>query len=163
MAKTIAEKFAAELSYEFAATRALLQRVPDEAGPWKPHPKSSALGHLAQLVARMPGMMANIVKGIELDLAAGPGYTFEKTASLLREFDSNVTERRATLAAATDNDWALTWRLLYGGEVVDTGRREDVLRNTVNHFVHHRGQLTVYLRMKDVPLPPLYGPTADER
>jgi len=60
-------------------------------------------------------------------------------------------------------DFALTWRLLHGGEVVDTGRRKDVLRNTINHLVHHRAQLTVYLRMNEVPLPQLYGPTADER
>ena len=80
-----------------------------------------------------------------------------------REFDGNVGELRASLEAAADADFGLTWKLLYGGETVDTGIREDVLRNTVNHFVHHRAQLTVYLRMNDVPLPPLYGPTADER
>lgn len=163
MARTIAETFLAELSYELPATRSLLERVPDGKGPWKPHPKSSALGHLAQLVARMPAMMTKIVKGIDLDLAAGPGYTFETTETLLREFDGNVGELRASLEAAADADFGLTWTLLYGGETVDTGIREDVLRNTVNHFVHHRAQLTVYLRMNDVPLPPLYGPTADER
>ena len=163
MPQTIAEKFIAELNYELAATRTLLQRVPDGTGPWKPHPKSSALGHLAQLVARMPAMMTQIVKGVDLDLAAGPGYTFETTETLLREFDLNVTGLRASLEAATDADMALTWQLLYGGEVVDTGIREDVLRNTINHFVHHRAQLTVYLRMNEVPLPCLYGPTADER
>ena len=160
---TVAEKFTAELSYELSATRALLERVPNEAGPWKPHPRSSALGHLAQLVARLPGTMANIVKGIDLDLATGPGYTFEATEALVREFDTNVAELRSSLAAAAMEDWALTWKLLYGGEVVDSRSREDVLRNTINHFVHHRGQLTVYLRMKGVPLPPLYGPTADEQ
>jgi len=163
MAGTIAGKFIAELSYELPATRKVLERVPDGKGPWKPHPKSSALGHLAQLVARMPAMMTKIVKGIDLDLATGPGYTFETTEALLREFDGNVSELRASLEAATEADLALTWKLLYGGEVVDSGIREDVLRNTVNHFVHHRAQLTVYLRMNDVPLPPLYGPTADEQ
>ena len=160
---TIAADFMAELSYELRATRTLLERVPDGKGTFKPHPKSSALGHLAQLVARMPAMMTKIVKGIDLDLAAGPGYTFETTATLLREFDDNVRELRASLEQAADADFGLTWKLLYGGETVDTGIRKDVLRNTVNHFVHHRAQLTVYLRMNDVPLPCLYGPTADER
>ena len=108
-------------------------------------------------------MMRTIVKGIDLDLAVGPPYTFEKTETLLREFDDNVSELRASLEAATEADLTLTWNLKYGGEVVDTGIREDVLRNTINHFVHHRAQLTVYLRMNDVPLPQLYGPTADER
>ena len=163
MGKSLAGKFISELSYELPATRALLERVPDGKGPWKPHSKSSALGHLAQLVARMPAMMAKIVKGIDLDLAAGPAYTFEKTDTLLREFDANVAELRTSLEATTDADLAQTWKLLYGGQVVDSGLREDVLRNTINHFVHHRAQLTVYLRMNDVALPPLYGPTADER
>jgi len=160
---TIAADFLAELSYELPATRTLLERVPDGKGPWKPHPRSSALGHLAQLVSRMPGTMTMIVTGIDLDLAAGPGYTFEATAALLREFDDHVRELRASLEAAAEADFALPWKLLYGGETVDTGTRKDVLRNTVNHFVHHRAQLTVYLRMNEVPLPSLYGPTADER
>ena len=159
----IANEFIAELGYELPATRRLLERVPNGKGSWKPHPKSSALGHLAQLVARMPGMMANIVKGIDLDLAKGPGYSREPTETLLREFDGNVDELRAVLANASDTDMAKTWRLLYGGEVIDQGSRKDVLRNTINHFVHHRAQLTVYLRMNEVPLPCLYGPTADEQ
>ena len=160
---SIAADFLAELSYELRATRTLLERVPEGKGPWKPHPKSSALGHLAQLVARMPAMMTKVVKGIDLDLAAGPGYTVETTATLLSEFDENVRELRASLEQAADADFGLTWKLLYGGETVDTGIRKDVLRNTVNHFVHHRAQLGVYLRMNDIPLPCLYGPTADER
>ena len=158
----IAKEFIAELGYELPATRRLLERVPNGKGSWKPHPKSSALGHLAQLVARMPAMMANIVKGIDLDLAKGPGYSLEPTDTLLQEFDGNVEELRRVLATASDNDMGETWRLLYGGEVVDQGIRKDVLRNTINHFVHHRAQLTVYLRMNEVPLPCLYGPTADE-
>ena len=158
----IANEFIAELGYELPATRTLLERVPDGKGPWKPHPKSSALGHLAQLVARMPAMMANIVKGIDLDLAKGPGYSFETTETLLREFDDNVRELRAVLANVSDTEMGKSWRLLYDGDVVDQGVRKDVLRNTINHFVHHRAQLTVYLRMNEVPLPALYGPTADE-
>ena len=160
---SIASDYLKELNHELPATRTLLARVPDDQGAWKPHPKSSALGHLAQLVARMPSMMTKIVKGIDLDLADGPGYTLEPTETLLRAFDGNVEELKASLAAASEADFGLPWRLLYGGEVIDTASRKDVLRNTVNHFVHHRAQLTVYLRMNEVPLPPLYGPTADER
>jgi hypothetical protein len=104
MAKTIAEKIVAGLNYELPATRRLLERVPDAKGPWKPHPKSSALGHLAPLVARMPARMTQVVRGVDLDLAAGPGYTFETTETLLREFDGNVDELRASLETATDAD-----------------------------------------------------------
>ena len=159
----IANEFVAELAYELHATRRLLERVPNGKGDWKPHPKSSALGHLAQLVARMPATMANIVRGIDLDLAKSPAYSLEPTETLLREFDDNAQELRAVLANASDTNMAQTWRLLYGGQVIDQGIRKDVLRNTINHFVHHRAQLSVYLRMNEVPLPCLYGPTADEK
>ena len=108
-------------------------------------------------------MMANIVQGIDLDLAKGPGYSLERTETLLREFDGNAEALRGVLANASDPDMGKTWRLLYGGEVIDEGIRKDVLRNTINPFVPHRAQLPVYLRMNDVPLPCLYGPTADEQ
>lgn len=160
---TIAADFLSELSYELPATRKLLARVPAASGPWKPHPKSSAFGHLAQLVARLPGVMAQVVEGIDLDLAAGPPYSLESTDVLLALFDDNAKRVRAVLQVADDAGWAVEWRLLYGGHVVDSGRRKDVLRNTINHFVHHRAQLTVYLRMNEIPVPCLYGPTADEQ
>ena len=160
---SIAGDFTSELGYELPATRKLLARVPTDKGPWKPHPKSSAFGHLAQLVARLPGVMAQIVEGIDLDLAAGPPYSFESTEVLLTLFDENASRARQVLESATDADFAAEWRLLHGGQVVDTGRRKDVLRNTINHFVHHRAQLTVYLRMNEIPVPCLYGPTADEQ
>lgn len=160
---SLAADFAAELGYELPAARRVIERVPADKGQWKPHPRSSALGHLTQLVSRMPAMMTRIVRGIDLDLAKGPPYTFEPTEVLLREFDDNVKELTDALASASESDFALTWRLLYDGQLVDSGTRKDVLRNTVNHFVHHRAQLTVYLRMNEIPVPCLYGPTADER
>ena len=160
---SIADDFIAELDSDLSATRQILARVPADKGAWKPHPRSSAFGHLAQLVARLPGVMAQIVEGIDLDLASGPPYTLEPAAVLLDEFDTNTQRVRRALQTAADGDFALDWRLLYGSEVVGNGRRKDVLRNTINHFVHHRAQLTVYLRMNEIPVPCLYGPTADER
>lgn len=160
---SVAQDFIAELDYELPATRTLLERVPSEKGPWKPHPKSSALGHLAQLVTRLPGVMGDIVRGIDLDLAAAPPYTFESTETLLRDFDARAKVARDVLRTAKDDDFALTWSLRHAGQVLDTGRRKDVLGNTINHLVHHRGQLSVYLRLNDIPLPKLYGPTADEQ
>jgi hypothetical protein len=160
---SIASDFISELSYELPATRRLLARVPADKGPWKPHPKSSAFGHLAQLVARLPGVMAQIVEGIDLDLDAGPPYSLEPSDVLLQLFDHNALHARRALESAGDEDFAAEWRLLYGGQVMDTGRRKDVLRNTINHFVHHRAQLTVYLRLNEIPVPCLYGPTADEQ
>jgi uncharacterized damage-inducible protein DinB len=158
----IGAEFLAELDAELAATRRLLERVPDARGAWRPHARSAPLGHLAQLVARMPGVMAMIVRGKELDLAAGPGYTLESTETLLAEFDRHAAEAQDALRAADDGDFSRGWRLSYGEQVLDEAPRRDALRNTVNHFIHHRGQLTVYLRLNDVKLPQLYGPTADE-
>lgn len=160
---TIGQEFLKEVESEFKASRRLVERVPSDKARWKPHPKSAALGHLTQLVCRMPKVMSDIVHGIDLDLAAGPGYSFETTEVLLREFDANVADVHATLAAAKDADFDGAWSVRAGDDVYDTAGRKDALRNTINHFVHHRGQLTVYLRLLDVPIPQLYGPTADEK
>ena len=117
---TIGQSFLKEVDDEFKSSRRLIERVPSEKGPWKPHPKSSALGHLTQLVCRMPKVMADIVKGIDLDLAAGPGYSFETTDVLLREFDANVAELNRTLSDANDTAFEGTWNVRAGAEVYDT-------------------------------------------
>lgn len=160
---TIGHMFLKEVESEVKSSRRLIERVPGDKGTWKPHPRSAALGHLTQLVCRMPKVMSDIVKGIDLDLAAGPGYSFEPTEVLLRDFDENVAELRRTLSKAKDTDFEGTWNVRAGTDIYDSAERQDALRNTINHFVHHRGQLTVYLRLLDVPIPQLYGPTADER
>jgi DinB family len=160
---TIGQTFLKEVEDELKSSRRLIERVPGDKARWKPHPKSSALGHLTQLVCRMPKVMSDIVKGVDLDLSAGPGYSFEPTDVLLREFDENVAELRRTLSNAKDTDFQGTWNVRAGADIYDSAERQDALRNTINHFVHHRGQLTVYLRLLDVPIPQLYGPTADER
>lgn len=160
---SIADTLLPEFEHEMATTRRLLGRVPSDKGPWKPHPKSFPLGHLAQLVAWMPGWIANTLRETELDLGGAPGYSFEKTETLLALFDKNVEDARAAIAASKDSDDALSWSLKFGGREVWRAPRAAVVRNHISHLVHHRGQLTVYLRLNDVPLPPIYGPTADER
>jgi len=152
-----------EFDQEMATTRRLLGRVPAEKGQWKPHPKSFALGHLAQLVSWMPGWIANTVRDTALDLAAAPKYTFETTETLLEAFDTNVRTAREALASSTDADYAVPWSLKHGERVLFTAPRGAVVRNHINHLIHHRGQLSVYLRLNDVPVPSIYGPTADER
>ena len=152
-----------EFDQEMATTRRLLERVPAERGQWKPHPKSFALGHLAQLVSWMPGWIANTVRDTALDLATAPKYTFETTESLLDAFDTNVRAAREALASSQDADYAVPWSLKRGARVLFTAPRGTVVRNHINHLIHHRGQLSVYLRLNDVPVPSIYGPTADER
>lgn len=160
---TIAETLLPELDQEMPVTRRVLERVPSEKGEWRPHPKSFPIAHLAQLVAGMPGWLTNIVRETELDLARGGGYTFEKTETLLRTFDKVVAEAREAIAATRDQDYDVHWSLKMGPQVLFTAPRRVVVRQTINHLVHHRGQLTVYLRLLDIPVPSIYGPTADEK
>jgi uncharacterized damage-inducible protein DinB len=160
---TIAEALLPEFDQEMASTRRLLERVPSDRGQWKPHPKSFALGHLAQLVSWMPGWIANTLRETELNLAGAPGYTFETTETLLAGFDQNVREAREAIMASKDADYTVPWALKAGDRVLFTSPRGTVVRNHISHLSHHRGQLTVYLRLIDVPIPSIYGPTADER
>jgi uncharacterized damage-inducible protein DinB len=160
---TIAESLLPEFDQEMATTRRLLQRVPTDKGEWKPHPKSFALGHLAQLISWMPGWIANTLRETELNLGTAPGYSFETTETLLREFDKNVREAREALTSVSDADFTVPWSLKREARVLFTAPRGVVVRTHISHLSHHRGQLTVYLRLIDVPIPSIYGPTADER
>jgi uncharacterized damage-inducible protein DinB len=160
---SIAETLLPEFDQEMATTRRLLERVPSDKGQWKPHPKSFALGHLAQLVAWMPGWITNTLVSTELNLSTAAGYSFETTETLLKEFDKNVREARAALTSSKDADYTVPWSLKHGDRVLFTAPRGTVVRTHISHLAHHRGQLTVYLRLNDVPIPSIYGPTADER
>lgn len=160
---SIAESLLPEFDQEMATTRRLLERVPSDRGQWKPHPKSFALGHLAELVSWMPGWIANTLRQTELNFATAPRYTFETTETLVRGFDQNVRDAREALTLAKDPDFAVLWSLKNGDQVLFTAPRGAVVRTHISHLSHHRGQLTVYLRLLDVPIPSIYGPTADER
>ena len=159
---TLATTLLKEFDQEMATTRRVLERVPAAKGQWKPHPKSFALGHLAQLVSWMPGWIANTLRESALDLATAPKYSFEPTDTLVRGFDANVQAAREALAASKEGDYTESWSLKHGSRVLFTAPRADVVRMHLNHLIHHRGQLTVYLRLNDVPVPSIYGPTADE-
>jgi uncharacterized damage-inducible protein DinB len=160
---SVAADLLPEFDQEMAATRRVLDRVPGDKAQWKPHPKSFALGHLAQLVSWMPGWIANTLSQTSLDLASAGGYSYETTDTLLAGFDRNVREARAALTASSDADFAVPWSLKHGERVLFTAPRGTVVRQHISHLSHHRGQLTVYLRLLDVPVPAVYGPTADER
>jgi uncharacterized damage-inducible protein DinB len=152
-----------EFDHEMATTRRLLNRVPFEKARWKPHEKSFPLGHLAQLVSWMPGWIANTLREPHLDLAGAGGYSFEPTEALVDQFDRNVEQARDALASVVGPALDAPWSLKHGDKVLFTAPRGEVVRTHLNHLIHHRGQLSVYLRLVDVPLPPIYGPTADER
>ncbi len=152
-----------EFDLEMATTRRVLERVPGDRATWKPHPRSFSLGHLAQLVSWMPGWITNTLRESALDLGKAGGYSIESTEDLVRGFDANVASARAALQDAPDASWGETWSLTRGGMTLWSAPRHVVIRNHISHLVHHRGQLTVYLRLLDVPVPSIYGPTADEQ
>lgn len=159
---SFANELLPEFDEEMKSTRRVIERVPSEKGEWKPHPKSFSLAHLTQLVAGMPGWITNMLQETSLDLGAQSGYSTETTETLLGAFDRNVRKARAAIEAAKDQDVLIDWSLRHGDNVFFTAPRKVVIRQTMSHLSHHRGQLTVYLRLLDVPVPSIYGPTADE-
>jgi uncharacterized damage-inducible protein DinB len=163
----ITELLLAELEREAAGTRHALERVPEGRNDWKPHEKSMPLGYLAGLVATMPGWAAAMIEQDELDVTApGEHKTREWTTNreLLESFDKALDKGRKALASTTDEHLMTTWRMLAHGHVVAEQTRYEAIRDgAFNHLAHHRGQLTVYLRLNDIPVPSLYGPTADEK
>lgn len=160
---TLSEILLPEFEQEMATTRRVLERVPDDKPDWKPHPKSFSIAHLAQLIASMSGWIGQAINHTDLDLATGGlGYSNQKTQSLLEKFDEGVRMSRDAIANATDADYSVPWSLKMNGKVLYTAPRHVVIRQDISHLSHHRGQMTVYLRLLDVPIPSIYGPTADE-
>lgn len=154
-----------EFDHEMGTTRRLLERLPDARFAWRPHDKSMSMARLATHVAEIPGWGEQILTQDEMNLTGE--YTPCEEASgekVLALFDRSAAKFRATLAGKTDAELAAPWTFKRNGEVLFTLPRGAVIRSMVfNHLVHHRGQLSVYLRMNDVPLPSIYGPTADEK
>jgi uncharacterized damage-inducible protein DinB len=164
----IREAMLQEYDREMATTRRLLERVPAEHADWAPHPKSTPLGRLASHLAEIPRWVEPALTRDELDFAA-PGSEsyrappFESVERLLAFFDASVARARAAITSTEDGAFMATWTLRAGERTIFTLPRAAVIRGFIlNHSIHHRGQLSVYLRMQNVPLPPVYGPTADE-
>jgi uncharacterized damage-inducible protein DinB len=165
----LTELFLAQLDREAKITRRVLARVPEGRPDWKPHQKSMPLGYLAQLVATMPSWIALTILQDELDLKPQHGGGLSQpdtntTAKLLAAFDDSVAKARDALGKETDQHLTTTrWRLLVQGKTVSENPRHEVLADTFTHLAHHRGQLSVYLRLNDALVPSIYGPTADDR
>jgi uncharacterized damage-inducible protein DinB len=165
---TLSQRLLPEFDQEMANTRKVLERIPADKLEWKAHPKSNTIGWVGMHVADIPGWAEFMLKKDSLDIAP-PGGTPYRTPpadsreAILKHFDERVAAGRAAIAAASDDDFSKPWSLLHGGNVVFTMPRFVVLRNSVlNHLIHHRAHLCVYLRLNDVPVPGLYGPSADE-
>ena len=153
-----------EFDHEMATTRKLLERVPEDRLSWKPHAKSYSLGQLAQHVANVPYWGQLTLEQSELDLLATPPMAeLGSRAAILQLFEDKADAARKALLGKTDGELMAPWSLKRGDEKMFTMPKATVWRSFVmNHLVHHRGQLSVYLRQQDVPLPSMYGPSADE-
>jgi len=163
----LTEQFLAQLEPEVRRTRRALEQVPAGHDDWKPHAKSMPFGRLAMLVAGMPSWVAMIVDQDQLDIApvGGPKYApplLRTSAELVKALDEGVEKARQALKATSDEHLAKPWQLLVAGKVVSEDPRHVVLRDTFMHLSHHRGQLTVYLRLLEAKVPAIYGPSADE-
>lgn len=160
--------FLAQLEREVPISRRVLLRVPEGRPDWKPHEKSMPLGYLATLVATMPSWVAMAISQDELDLSPPGGSPYKPpqwrtSQELLSLLDDSGARARDALAGTGDGHLATPWRLLVSGRVVSESPRHVVIADTLCHVAHHRGQLTVYLRLLGVPVPSVYGPSADEK
>jgi uncharacterized damage-inducible protein DinB len=164
---SLSQSLLPEFDHEAANTRKVLERVPEDRPDFKPHPKSMTLARLAGHVAELPVWAGRTLSSDSLDIQPGtPGqkpHVMTSRKELLEFFDKNVSEARAAIAAASDEDFSKPWTLLAAGRKVFTLPKSAVLRSFVlSHSIHHRAQLGVYLRLNDVPVPSIYGPSADE-
>ncbi len=165
----LTDLFLGELDREAPLTRRVLERVPEGRNDWRPHEKSMPLGRLAALVAGMPSWLAMMIDNDEFDLNPPGGSSgsfqtnFRTTADLLKTMEDGVSAAQAALQKTTDDHLMKPWRLLVSGKTVVEQPRHVMMRDSINHLAHHRGQMTVYLRLNDVAVPAVYGPSADDQ
>lgn len=162
----IADVLLPEFEHEMRVTRTVLERVPDDDRKWKPHPKSSSMAELAGHIANIPMWVSATMQRTELETNPPGGYQrpqFNDREALLAFFDANVSAAREAIAGASNDEMNVRWTLFWNGRPIFTLPRSAVLRSFVlSHLIHHRGQLSVYLRLRDIAVPSIYGPSADE-
>lgn len=160
---TVASGFLNELEAEAAATRKCLERVSESLFDYKPHEKSMNLGYLSLLVAEIPKWLTAMIKDSEIDFATFEHFKPTTTAELVSHFDENLASAKQALESISDEELNETFYLKNQGQTVFSSPKKDNIGSTINHLVHHRGQLTVYLRLNNIDVPSIYGPSADDR
>lgn len=161
--KTIINEYIRELEAEAAATRKCLERIPDSLYDWKPHEKSMNMGYLTLLVGDIPRWIKYMIEESVIDFATFPQFTLSDTAALVAHFDENMAGAKKALEGITDDALSQVFSLRNSGQVLYSSPLSESIGSTINHMVHHRGQLTVYMRLNDIAVPSIYGPSADEK
>jgi len=164
MANTLSQYYLRELDTEYKATHACLERIPESLYEFKPHPRSMTMGYLVLLVAEIPLWIKYMITEGEIDFVTFPHFAPKTTKELVGHFDDNMEAARKALRSTNDEALAEnTFSLKSNGQVLYTAPKIVDIGMTLNHWVHHRGQLTVYMRLNDIPVPSIYGPSADEK
>jgi uncharacterized damage-inducible protein DinB len=156
-------EFAKELETEAPATRNCLERIPENLFNWKPHEKSMSMGNLALLVAEIPKWITSTIEASEIDFATYEHADLNTTAGLVAYLDQNLAKAKDLLENTPDEELAKPFHLKNQGQILFTSSKKESISSSINHLVHHRGQLTVYMRLNDIPVPRIYGPSADEQ
>ena len=164
----LTEFLLAELNREVERSRRALEEVPEGKYDWKPHDRSMIFGYLTDMVATIPSWIAMEVTQDELDIAPADGSTMKReakktSAELIAALDTSAADARDALKNTTDEHLKTTWRLKARGAVVQAAPRYEMIQDTINHWTHHRGQMTVYLRLMGAKVPSIYGPSADDK
>lgn len=164
MSETIlVQEYLKELQSEIPATRKCIQRIPENLYDWKPHQKSMNLGYLTLLVAEIPRWITFMIEKGEIDFATFERFNPKTTEELVKRFDENVEGAQNALNELKDEELSKTFSLKNNGQVLFSSPLKENIPSTINHLVHHRGQLTVYMRMNDIAVPSIYGPSADDK
>ncbi len=159
----IGQKFLSELEAEAPASRKCLERIPERLFTWKPHEKSMTMGYLALLVAEIPKWITQMVETSEIDFATFKHFEPNTTAELVKHFDENLKGAKISLQKVSDEELLKPFFLKNKGSILFSSPIIENIGTTINHLVHHRGQLTVYMRLNDIPVPSIYGPSADDK
>jgi uncharacterized damage-inducible protein DinB len=163
MDNTIIGQFISEFEAEVPATRKCIERIPEKIFDWKPHEKSMTLGYLTLLVAQIPNWIAVMIKTREIDFQTFRHVQPKTTSAMVKHFDENVNGAKTALQGLRVEDLSKPFVLKNGDQILISSPLNENISSTLNHWVHHRGQLTVYMRLNDILVPSIYGPSADEK
>lgn len=162
-AEAIIQQFLQELEMEATASRKCLERIPESTFAWKPHEKSMTMGYLSLLVAEMPKWIEHTIERSEINFATFKHIEPKTTADLVQHFDENMIRAKKALQNMPGSGLTGTFHLKNQEQLLFSSPKKQTISQTINHWVHHRGQLTVYMRLNNLPVPSIYGPSADER